>query len=408
MALSSQDRHDIAINNACLFDGLNVRTGRFNVGIRDGAIVTVSEERLAGDEEFNVAGAWLSPGLIDSHVHLFDPISCVDEQSMNTYLDDVLPLHFQSFLRYGVTTIKSVGDPVPELLTIRERLRLGVCSGPRFLMTGFGLTAPGGHPTRTIYGRNPWYQKRAAGEADSPEAARERVAEMAELGVDAIKLLYQGGCACHGGEPDYRWHGMVPINRLKRPVMEAAIEEAHRRGLKVTVHTYEQDRAIEALEAGADGVEHGIVGEDISDDRVFELLLRNDATYVPTLWVYPTPEAHRNVGRVAAAGVRVALGTDSFSPTIKVEGVDAGQYGSNSIVEAQRMVKGGLSPLEVMRTATVQAARHLGRDDIGSVAEGLKADLVVFRGNPAADIENLWNPSLVIADGKVVSRGGSV
>lgn len=404
MALSSQDKHDIAVNNASLFDGNDVREGRFNVGIRDGGIATISEDRLTADEIFDADGMWLSPGLIDSHVHLFDPISCTDDASMAIYLDELLPQHFQSFLRYGVTTIKSVGDPVPELLAIRERLREGACNGPRLLMTGFGLTAPGGHPTRTIYGRNPWYQKRAAGEADSPDAARERVAEMAELGMDAIKLLYQGGCACHGGEPDYKWHGMVPINRLKRSVMEAAIEEGHRRMLKVTVHTYEQDRAIEALEAGADGVEHGIVGEDISDDRVFELLLKNDASYVPTLWVYPTPQALRNLGRIAEAGIRIALGTDSFSPTIKVEGVDAGQFGSNSIVEAQRMAAAGLSPLDVMRAATSQAARHLGRDDIGSLAEGMKADLVLFRDDPTADIDNLRHLELVIAGGMIVSR----
>lgn len=408
MTLLSQHGHDVVINNANLFDGSAVRIGRFSVGICSGSIVTISEGALAGDEVFDADGAWLSPGLIDSHVHMFDPISCTDEQSMNSYLDEVMPQHFQAFLRHGVTTIKSVGDPVPELLTLRQRLKDGVCTGPRFLTTGVGITAPGGHPTRTIYGRNPWYQKRAAGEADSPDAARDRVAEMAELGMDAIKLLYQGGCACHGGESDYRWHGMVPINRLKLSVMEAAIEEAHRRKLKVTVHTYEQDRVIEALEAGADGVEHGIVGEDISDDRVFELLLKNDATYVPTMWVYPTPEAHRNVARISEAGARIALGTDSFSPTIKVEGVDAGQYGSNSIVEAKRMVNAGLSPLQVMRAATSQAAKHLGRDDIGLVAEGRKADLVVFQGDPTSDIEKLWNPRLVIANGKIVSRGATI
>jgi hypothetical protein len=71
-----------------------------------------------------------------------------------------------------------------------------------------------------------------------------------------------GACRCHG-EPEYKWHGEVPIVRLKPQVVEAAIDEAHRHRLKATVHTFEQDRAIEALECGADGVEHGIVLEVI-------------------------------------------------------------------------------------------------------------------------------------------------
>src|ERR1700732_1326885 len=133
------------------------------------------------------------------------------------------------------------------------------------------------------------------------------------------------------------------------------MQEAQRRGLKATVHTFEQDRAIEALECGADGLEHGIVGEVISDDRFIELLLRNNASYVPTLWVYPIREAMRNLATVSQAGVRGALGSDSFAPTIKIEGFDSGNFGANSIVEAERMVASGLSAIDVLRTATSQA-----------------------------------------------------
>ena len=398
---ASEQRFETAINNVRVFDGRNVVSGQLSIGLKDGWIAAVSKQPMVGEETIEAGGSWLSPGLIDSHVHMFDPLNNVDERSMGEYLDEILPQHLTSFLNYGITTIKSVGDPVPELLEIRRRLQQGTCTGPRFLMTGVGITAPDGHPSRTIYGRNPWYQKRAAGEADSADTARERVAEMAELGVDAIKLLYQGGCACHG-ESDYKWHGLVPITRLKLSAMEAAIDEAHRRGLKATVHTFEEDRAIEALDAGADGVEHGVVGEDIADDRIFELLLRNDATYVPTLWVYPKPAALRNLARVREAGVRIALGTDSFSPTMKVEGIDAGQYGSNSIVEAERMMSAGLSALDVLRAATSDAAKHLGRDDIGVVAEGKRADLILLRGDPTSDLANLRDPQAVIANGRVV------
>ncbi|ROZ75093.1 amidohydrolase family protein [Ramlibacter sp. WS9] len=401
MSIPKSRTFDLVINDASIFDGSKVRTGTFSVGIDNGMIAALSDEALNGSATIDARGSWLSPGLIDSHVHMYDPMNVADEASMSEYLDVALPGHLRSFLEWGITTIKSVGDPVPELLEARRRLNAGECVGPRFLMTGFGITSPGGHPTRTIYGRNPWYQQRAVGEATTAQDARARVSEMADLGMDAIKILYQGGCACQG-EAEYKWHGQVPILRLKRRPLEAAIDEAHRRGLKATVHTFEQSRVIEALEAGADGVEHGVVGEIISDNRVFDLLLKNNASYVPTLWVYSTPEAHRNLALVRDAGARIALGTDSFSPTIKVEGIDAGRYGSNSIVEAERMVAAGLTPLEALRAATGQAAVHLGRDDLGVIAEGKRADLVVLKSNPTVDISNLRSLQVVIANGRVV------
>lgn len=401
-----EGRFDLVFNNATVLDSIDLRAETLSVGITNGIIVKVSREPLAGVKTVDGGGHCLSPGLIDSHVHMFDPINCVDESSMALYLDETLPKYLHAFLESGVTTIKSVGDPVPELIEARRRLANGHYTGPNLLMTGTGISAAGGHPGLTIYGSNDWYRRRAVGEVETPQDARVRVSEMADLGADAIKLLYQGGCPCHGGT-DYLWHGMVPIVRLKRPALEAAIDESHRRGLKVTVHTFEQERAIEVLEAGADGLEHGVVEEDFTDDRLVELLLRNDASYIPTLWIYSTPASYRNLARVRDAGARIVLGTDSFSPEIRIEGIDAGYYGSNSIVEAERMAEAGLRPVEVMRAATSAAASHLGRTDIGIVAEGKNADLILLDGDPTADLGALRKPVMVVSNGRVVHERGS-
>src|SRR6266404_546304 len=117
---ASAQGFDIAINNVRLFDGFDVRSGTLSLGVRNGFIAALSEIPLTGKETLEGSGAWLSPGLIDSHVHMFDPINSTDEKSIGDYVDTVLPQHFQSFLDHGITTIKSVGDPVPELLTIRK------------------------------------------------------------------------------------------------------------------------------------------------------------------------------------------------------------------------------------------------------------------------------------------------
>ena len=401
MGSGEEGSFDVVLNGGFVFDGEESLSGPKNIGVRDGLIAEIADSPLSGRETIDASGLWVGPGLIESHIHLFDPQNSTDAHGMAEYVGADLARYLQTFLDHGFTTVKSVGDPVPELLATRVRLHSGDLVGPRLLMTGVGITAPEGHPSKTIYGGNPWYRSRAAGEAGTPEEGRALVAEMAELGMDAIKLLLQGGCRCHG-EPEYKWHGHVPIIRLKSTVLAAAVDEAHRHGLKVTVHTFEQERAIEALEAGADGVEHGVVGEVISDDRVIDLLLKNDASYVPTLWVYPTPEAMQNVKLVSDAGVRVVLGSDSFSPGISVPGVISGMFGENSIVEAERMVQSGMTPLDVLRSATSRAAVHLRREDIGTVAVGKCADLVLFRGDPTESVENWKAPRAVVSQGRVV------
>ena len=401
MTANGDHAFDLVLNNAFVFDGREKLPAPVSIGVQDGAIGRISNGILQGRETVDASGCWLAPGLIESHVHLFDPENATDPEKMAQYVGVELPKNLQSFLDHGFTTVKSVGDPVPELLAARSRLAAGELVGPRLLMTGVGISAPDGHPGKTIYGRNPWYRMRAAGEVDTVAEARALVAEMAELGMDAIKLLLQGACRCRD-EPEYKWHGEVPIMRLKSRVLEAAVDEAHKHGLKATVHTFEQDRAIEALQAGADGVEHGIVRELISDDRFIELMLRNNASYVPTLWVYPLAEAMKNLATVSQAGVRVVLGSDSFAPTITIPGFDSGTFGANSIVEAERMAASGLSTIEVLRSATSHAAVHLQRDDIGAIGEGKCADMVLFRKDPTEAVRNWKDPLVVISQGRLV------
>ncbi|CCW17791.1 amidohydrolase family protein [Sphingobium indicum BiD32] len=392
---------DLVFQDAWIFDGERTLPKPTSVGITDGRIAKISQSHLSGRQTVNAAGLWLTPGLIESHIHLFDFQNAINPEAMGHYIKEELPKNLRSFLDYGITSVKSVGDPLPEIGDVRNRLASGDLSGPRLLMTGVGITAPGGHPSATVYGRNPWYRLRAASEIGSVDEARDVVNAMAEKGVDAIKLLLQGGCRC-SGEPDYKWHGMVSIQRMKPEVLEAAVAEARRLGFKTTVHTFEEERAIEALEAGADGVEHGVVATRISDKRFIDLLLKNDASYVPTLWVYPRAEAMHNLALVRDAGVRIVLGSDSFAPTVQIEGLESGMFGANSIVEAERMALSGLTATEILRSATGLAAVHLGRSDIGVIAEGRQADLLLLQADPTVSVENLKSPLKVIQGGRIV------
>lgn len=283
---------------------------------------------------------------------------------------------------------------------MRQMLASGELVGPRSYATGAAFAAPGSHPATTVYAQNPWIRNRAVVETDSPQRAREAIRQMAEKQVDAIKIIHQGGCR-HGAPYFFKAEALgvnVQILKLDRAVLEAIIEEAHKHGLKATVHTVDEEAAIEALEAGADGLEHGILEEEMSGDRVIELLLRNDASYVPTLWILAidqkTPEIrYGNLKRIADAGVRVALGTDSFC--------GFGSFGENTIVEAERSVAAGIAPQKVLEMATKNAGLHLSNDALGMIAPGRIADLIIVDGDPTTKIGDLRNVAMVIKDGKI-------
>ena len=130
-----------------------------------------------------------------------------------------------------------------------------------------------------------------------------------------------------------------------------------------------------------------------------ELLLRNRASYVPTLCLIRLEEKtadvrYANLKQVADAGVRVALGTDSFC--------GLGRFGENAIEEAERSSQAGIGAAQILRMATKDAAKHLGVEDLGVVAPGKLADLLLLDGDPTTSISALRKLSLVIQNGAIV------
>jgi imidazolonepropionase-like amidohydrolase len=303
-----------------------------------------------------------------------------------------------AFLAHGITTVKSCGDAEDEVLIIRDLIEAGKLLGPRVLAVGPGLTAPRGHPAASVYAANPWYSALATAEVDEPEAARDVVRRLAEKRVDGIKLLYQGGCSHE--EPYFFKSAMFPaqfrIFRLNETVMRSAIEEAHRWNLSVTVHTHEEDRARTAVDCGANALEHGILRVPIADDGLIGLLRDRAVTVAPTLTIGRChPDSLGNVRRLHEGGVGLALGTDLNQMF--------NDWGRCSIDEIEAMIRAGLTPAQALAAATAGAARHIGRnDDLGSIAPGKRADLVVVDGNPVQDIGALRRIVLVIKNGEIV------
>jgi imidazolonepropionase-like amidohydrolase len=390
---------DLVLRGAHLFDGLRVHDGLRDVAIAGGGIVEVSPEPRRGNRIIDVAGGWVLPGLIDTHVHLYDVRSITDEGSLRAFQEHDLPRHLDDFLQHGVTTVKSVGDPTEHILQTRADLADGTLQGPRLLTTGCGITASDGHPASTVFAENPWARARFTGEVANPQEMRALVHRLADLGVDAIKLLSEGACESRGASP-YVWQNVafdrtVELVRLPLELLRAGIETAHERGLRVTVHTTQQDAAREAIDAGADGLEHGVTVEPVTDSVLFDVMRLGDVTYTPTLWIHDAihPAARGNLKKAGDAGVRLALGSDSFC--------GRGQFGKNTLDEAKLMVAAGLDPIQVLVAGTSAAARHCGRPDLGVIEPGRRADLIVVGADPTKDIQNLRGLALTIVDGRI-------
>ncbi len=398
--VSDPQNYDLVIRRARIFDGYEARAGLFDVAINGGEIAAISEEPLKGRKEINAGDGWLMPGLIDTHLHFYDFTVVTDPDTLAEFEEKEIPARLDLFLQHGVTTIKSVGDPTAEILETRAKIAAGVLRGPRLLVTGGGVCARDSHPAATIFGGNPWFRARSSGEVESVQQMRDMMHYLSDRKVDAIKLLSEGACWCPGS-PKYLWKNSVfpnavEIVRMPTDIMRAGIEVAHDRGMRVTVHTTQQDAAREAVEAGADGLEHGVTVEPLTDHKLIDEIVKRGVTYTPTLWIHDPihPNTRPNVKKMADAGVTMVLGTDSFW--------GRGLFGENTLEEAELMVASGMSPIQTLIAGTSNAAKQLVRPDLGTLAIGKRADLILVDGDPTQDISNLRKLALTILNGEIV------
>ncbi|RXR28480.1 amidohydrolase [Sphingobium fluviale] len=392
--------YDLVIRRAHVFDGHKALNGLYDIAVMGGEIAAVSASPIHGAKEIDAAEGWVMPGLIDSHIHFYNVFAVSDPASMDAFEENELPGRLDSFLQYGVTTIKSVGDPTSGILATRAKIASGQLRGPRLLATGCGVTGRDGHPAATIFSKNPWARARFAGEVGTVQEMRDLIHYLADMKVDAIKILSEGACACHSDEK-YVWQipgflGPFELERLPLDMLQAGIETAHERGLRATVHTAQQDVAREAIEAGADALEHGVMNEPITDDSLIQLMIDRDVMFVPTLYAHGEahPELVANVKKVSDAGVGIALGTDTFA--------GKGIYGENTLAETELMVAAGMTPLQSLVAGTSAAAKQCERADLGVVEPGKRADLLLLSADPTENISNVRKLRKVILNGEIV------
>lgn len=363
-------------------------TGR-EVVVEDGRITGVPETGATrGARVYDLTGATLLPGLIDTHVHLgwhFDRESGRIHSGESVHGPGEEALYAAgnawSMLRSGVTTVQSLGGP--EDVAVRDAIADGRIPGPRVLTSIRPITAGTGTPVEI----------------------RAEVDSLAAAGADVIKIFASASIR-DGGSPT-----------LSQMQLDAACGRAAEHGLRAIVHAHGPESARRAAEAGCSQIEHGA----LLDRATLEILAERGLYYDPHIHLvfqnyFDNRERFLGVGNYTEEGFRqmeaavpTALGAfrEALSvPELQVVfGTDAvaGAHGHNWRELEHRVAEGGQDPMLALVSATSLAARSLGLEtEIGAVDQGMAADLIAVSGNPVAAIEALEDVVFVMVKGTVV------
>ena len=400
------------LSNGTLIDGTGHKPIQKAIVIINGNRVGDVGSRIKYPEDANMIdlhGLTIMPGLIDCHLHLGGltvdkpgkAIGKVSLADMASFFWDYLRNYAhrrQLAIENGLTTIRSAGDHYPHIIRLRDKIAAGKLSGPRIFAPGPTITAPGGHPAGTIYKGNRYIIENAVRQVADVNDAKDEVRRLAEGGVDCIKAIYSDI------DPMDINH---KVPKLSLDVLEVIADEAHQHNLRLMVHTGSPKETMDAVKAGADSIEHGILpGGDSTefDDELVRMMLDKGTYFVPTIaiaWaykeIYPDifSSLKKAVKKLHDAGINIAAGTDSGTPGVVI--------GKGLHKELELMVAAGIKPMEAIKAGTRNAADNLGKgSELGTIEKGKLADMVVVSGNPLEDIGMTRDIKMVIKDGVIV------
>jgi imidazolonepropionase-like amidohydrolase len=374
-----------------LFDGTAALSDAALV-VEDGEITWVGKRSRAPrtpkgqrSRTLEAAARFVTPGMINCHAHLTLDGS-IDFTAETRQHDALATLkafrNARAMLRAGVTTIRDLGANGAMVIELGRAIEHRVVEGPRIVAAGRGITTTGGHGAEV--GRV----------ADGPDDVRRAAREQIAAGASVIKIFSTGGVLGEGAGPE--------LSQYTVEETRAAVEEAHKAGLRITTHAHGAEGMRVAAEAGVDSIEHCT----LLDQKTIRLIKDRDVALVPTFSALMAimgnedkipVQAMERAKVVAAkhqegvraahkAGVRIASGTDSGTPFNRHE-----DYAR----ELRYLTEVGLTSLEALVAATSRAADVIGRPKAGRIAPGMWADLVFVDGDPLKDLDVLLSPKAV-------------
>jgi imidazolonepropionase-like amidohydrolase len=377
--------------------------------LENGKVVRIVDGYVAekGGKVVDLKDSFVLPGLIDSHVHLTheqNPNSRLQNVTRSSADDALVGAGFaRKTLMAGFTTVADLGGEHQAIFALRDGIKRGDVPGPRIIAAGSAVSIHGGHGDVNGYSDEVMHVLRPTSVCSGADDCRRATREQVWHGADIIKITATGGVLSNTAA------GLS--QQFSDDELKAIVDAAHKMGRKVTAHAHGGDGINSFLRAGGDSIEHGTY----LDAESIALFKKNGAYLVPTLmagdFVYRIASGPNNfltpaqtakaldagpkmlamARRAHEGGVKIAFGTDTG---VSAHGDNAGEFAL--------LVKAGLTPLEAIQTATVNAADHFSLSaEIGSLAPGKAADLIAVKGDPLKDVTELQRVTSVIKGGVV-------
>lgn len=390
---------------------LDVRTGEMTQNVT----IVVQGERITaigpnvivppGAEIIDLKGMTVLPGLIDSHTHLtFEPgvggLAGLTRSPSREALTGAKNARLT--LLAGFTTVRNLHANGYSDIALRDAINAGDITGPRILASGPMLSITGGHGDENFLPFE--FQHKADGVADGVEGVRAKTREIIKYGADVIKFSATGGVLSLGDDPK---HSAFTLEE-----MQTMVAEAHRLGRKIAAHAHGGDGLKQAVLSGVDSIEHGTY----IDDEGIRLMKQRGTYLVPTIYLTDwflenyeklglppqivakakevMPAMKKNIAHAIQQGVPIAFGTDA---AVYPHGLNGREFAV--------LVRMGMTSLQSIQAATLNASKLLGIDDrAGTLEAGKFADVIAVENDPIKDVTELERVKFVMKGGKVVKQ----
>ncbi len=378
---------------------LDVESGAITeaaITIHDDEIRSI--DRVIGQDgglrEINMQGAYVLPGLISCHTHLtiifpFHLSEPDEDPAMSAYR---AYRRGQDALQAGVTTVRTVGELNRADIALRKSITAGWVSGPRIFSAGLGVSVTGGHGHGFT------------AEADGADDFRKKCREDLLAGANHIKIFMTGGIA-HKDET-------FAESQMSDEEIRATVEVARSKGTYVCAHVGDSEPVMKGVKAGVRSFEH-----TYNLDMATATAVREAGGFiVPTLGVTRSKDWMRQHGFEEWTICKAVAAADDHLESIRtavkagvtlVNGTDIPPGDSDDgapivIREMEHCLEAGLNPLQVIQTATINAARLINSDQLGVIKPGAKADFIATVENPLKEISALRDIFFVMQGGTVI------